>query len=437
MSFGTAPLWEYALIPLVVAAILALMHAVRLLAARTGTGAEVQRKIVHVAVGLSALAFPLVFSGPGPVFALMAVAILVMLALRRSERLGAVLHSVERPSYGEVYMALVIALLFFRGAANPVLYVLPVLVITLSDSASALVGTAYGRMRFPVEDGHKSVEGVVAFFMVTVIVSMSVLLLMTDAGRLNVILLAFMIAAFCALVEADSWRGLDNLFVPAGAHLLLARHLYTDPSVLLALAGVFALVVFAALRYAHLIGLTRHAARAYVILVFLILSVVTPINALLPIVAIAAHLVARRLNPCRSRRPDLDLLAASTGAALLWLLVGESAQLTAINLFNATFAGVASAFVLLAVRGETSAVKLSLGAAAVAGIAALCVWVVMANPADSRWYGEAYWPVLGSVALVALAVLAWPRWFEAYRSPKAFAVAAAPPAAFMLYGAMA
>ena len=40
------------------------------------------------------------------------------------------------------------------------LYVLPILVITLSDTASALVGTSYGRGAFAVEDGSKSIEGV-------------------------------------------------------------------------------------------------------------------------------------------------------------------------------------------------------------------------------------------------------------------------------------
>lgn len=438
--FGIAPAWEYALIAPVVASILGLMALVRLAAARSGLSPEVQRKIVHVAVGLTALSFPWLFSGPGPVFALMAVAIAVMLLLRRRQ-IGSVLHSVERPSYGEIYMALVIALLFFRSQDDPLLYVLPMLVITLSDTASALVGTTYGRLRFPVEDGHKSVEGVVAFFMVTMIVSMCVLLLMSDAGRLNVIMLALMIAVFGALVEADSWRGLDNLFVPAGAHLLLARHLETSPELLVLLALLFSAVVFIALRYAHLIGLTRHAARAYTILVFLILSVVTPINAALPVVAILAHLAARQMNPCRSRRPDLDLLAASTGVALVWLLVGEGAGLTAINMFNATFAGVAIAFALLAAIGPGAARSRMLAVGAALLFAAVVAWigigVAWMNPPGTRWYGEPWPPVLATLALVAVPTLLWPRWFAAYRSPKVFAVAGAAPATFFLTGALA
>jgi hypothetical protein len=64
-----------------------------------------------------------------------------------------------------------------------------------------------------------------------------------------VIVLSFLIAGFCALVEADSWRGLDNLFVPIGAHLLLARHLGTDPIALLFVAICFVAAVFVAIRF--------------------------------------------------------------------------------------------------------------------------------------------------------------------------------------------
>ena len=437
---GIDPWWEYALVPLVVGAILVLMLVVRAIAARFGTGAEVQRKIVHVAVGLSSLTFPLVFSSPGPVLLLTAAAVAVMLALRHGllGSMGEVIHGVERASHGEIYMALVVALLFFRSEGAPVLYVLPILVITLSDTASALVGTAYGRLRFPVEDGHKSVEGVVAFFMVTVIASLCVLLLLSDAGRLNVIVLAFLIAAFCALVEADSWRGLDNLFVPVGAHLLLARHLDTEPGALLLLALGFGVAVILALRYAGTIGLTRHAARSYVILLFLILSVTTPLNAVLPIAAVAAHLAVRRLNPCRSPRPDLDLLAAATGAALLWLAFGEWLGLVSINLFSATFAGVACTFAALAVTGRADRVPVLLaGGLFLALVIVVALQVVAANPVHASWYGTVWIPVALSIAIGTAVALAWPAWFARYRSPKAFAVAGAAPVAILLTGAFA
>ena len=53
-----------------------------------------------------------------------------------------------------------------------------------------MIGTRYGRKQFAVEAGTKSLEGVAMFFLVTWIVAMVLLLLMTDIGRINVVLLS-------------------------------------------------------------------------------------------------------------------------------------------------------------------------------------------------------------------------------------------------------
>src|SRR6185369_12578223 len=124
------------------------------------------------------------------------------------------LHDVQRTSYGEILLAIAVAFVFYFSIGRPVTYVLPIAVLTLSDTAAALVGVNYGRKRFTVEAGTKTLEGVAIFFLVTFILSSVILLLMTDIGRLNVVLLSAVVAAMSALIEADSWRGFDNLFVP-------------------------------------------------------------------------------------------------------------------------------------------------------------------------------------------------------------------------------
>ena len=420
--------WEFLIIPVVITAVLALMYAVKVLVERLGIGAEAQRKIIHVAVGLSSLLFPLVFSGPLPVFALIACAIALMLMLRqrnhRTSGLGSVLHSVERPSYGEIYLALSVAFLFFRSSDNWILYVLPLLVVSLSDSASAMVGTAYGRLRFKVDEGHKSIEGTAIFFGVTLICSMIALLLLSDAPRPNVVVLSFLIAAFCALVEADSWRGLDNVFVPIGAHLLLERHMDTAPMLLLLLAICFLLTTFAALRYGSRFGLNNQTTRAYVVLLFLILSVTAPVNAILPVCAILSHLFLRTRNPGSSSRPDLDFLATSTAVGLIWLLAGESIGLSAINLFNMTFAGVIVCCATLASKDENISRRWQwiLGPIWVL-VVGTTYWITMSNPVTSQWYSPIWHPV--AISLLACLTVPWfaASWFQRWRAPKAFAIA--------------
>ena len=420
--------WEIGLVPVVILAILALMATVRLVARRFALSPEMQRKIIHVAVGTSSLFFPLVFSGPLPVIVLIACALVVMFWLRwfgqQSGGLGDVLHSVKRASYGEIYLALSVAFLFLMSQGAPVLYVLPLLVITLSDTASALVGTSYGRMRFAVSDGSKSYEGVIAFFTVTWICGMIVLLLMSDTARLNVIVLSFLIASFCALVEADSWRGLDNLFVPIGAHLLLARHLGTDPVMLLVVSAAFVVAVALAIRYSGRIGISRHAARAFTINLFLLLAVTAPVNAVLPMIAIAAHVLARRNNPCRSKTPDLDLLAASTGVSLLWLIAGSALGTSVIVLFNLTFVGTAVILAVLATTGEgTNRLKLAALILAFVAVAMIAAWVIQANPAEVQWYVPVWPPIVAEIVITVAAAVTLRPWFSKWRAPKVFGIA--------------
>jgi len=345
---------QLALITASVGSLLAAMAGVKVLARRNAWSAELQRKSVHVATGLYALTLPLTFAESWPVLLLSALAVLVMLLLRlpamAHSGIGSTIHGVERQSYGEILLAISIGFLFFRSVGAPVLFVLPILVLTFSDAVAALTGVNYGRRLFPVENGVKSLEGVVMFFLVTFILAMVTLLLLTEVPRQSVILMSLIVAVFGAQIEADSWRGLDNFFVPVGIHLFLQNNLDTPPIGLLGAGLLYVAILMGLLAAAPRLGLTAQAARGCGVLVFLILSVTAPANALLPLAAFGALLVLRSASSCRSSYPDLDFLAASAGVAALWLFVGEWFGHNAINLYNLTFAGVAASFVGLALR---------------------------------------------------------------------------------------
>jgi phytol kinase len=419
----------------VIAGVLALMLVVRLVAGRLGINPEGKRKLIHVATGLASLSFPFLFDNPLPVLVLMSLAIALMLLLRlpQAAGLGAVLHDVKRPSWGEIYLALAIIIVFFHARGDAVSYVLPMLVITLSDTASALIGTSYGRRRFAVEDGTKSWEGVIAFFVVTVVVAMVTLLLLSDAPRPNVIILSLLIAAFCALVEADSWQGLDNLFVPVGAHLLLVQHIGSDPVTLIAEGFVFLVFLGTMRGFADALGISARAARGYAILLFLVISSVSLHNAILPMSAIIAQLLARTIRPGQSPRPDLNLLAVSAICALGWLVLGELADRSVVALFGLSFAAAGMGFLALATIGWW---RLLLVPAA-AAIAALTLWVAAANLPYSRFF-MASWPmVLLAFALPVGWALLRPAWFGTHRSAKIFAPAVLVPLALFIQGVTA
>jgi len=118
-------------------------------------------------------------------------------------------------------------------------------VLTLADTTAALVGVRYGSLHFQTLDGRKSAEGSLAFF-VTAFLSVHVpVLLMTETGRLESLLLGVIIGLLVMLLESVAWRGLDNLMVPLGTLVFL--DVYLDaPAEALAwrVAAVIALVVF-------------------------------------------------------------------------------------------------------------------------------------------------------------------------------------------------
>ncbi len=235
------------------------LFAVTRLARRLGLQPETARKVIHVSLGLYCLTFPAIFAATWEVAATCALAIGVFALARGRLRsaIGEGLHAVGRVSYGEVLFAVSVVLLFalkdghfvshLRGQAVPpaVLYVLPLLILTLCDAASALVGSSYGRATFKVEAGVKSWEGVVVFVVTAWLLSLIFLLLLTDLSRADVIALALITALFGALFEAASWRGLDNLFIPLGLYFVLANLLARGTGTLFAISAAFAVALVA------------------------------------------------------------------------------------------------------------------------------------------------------------------------------------------------
>jgi phytol kinase len=187
--------------------------------------AETTRKLFHVGMGLFTLALPLLFESYVPVFALTLVTLALMLLMRRAKGgvggLNEVMGGVGRYSLGEVYFPLSVALLFYLSRDNLVLYTIPILILTLADSTAALIGVRYGRMRYEGVGGMKSWEGSVAFFVVTFFSVHVPLLLFTDVGRAESLLIAAILGVLVMLFEAIAWDGLDNFFIPLAAYVLL------------------------------------------------------------------------------------------------------------------------------------------------------------------------------------------------------------------------
>jgi phytol kinase len=206
--------------------------ALRLIQAWLRPHPEVVRKLMHVGMGLTVLAFPWLFDTVWPVLLVIVLALGLLAAVRfvsgLRARLGSVLGGVARQSLGEFYFAISVAVLFVLSRGLPyenILYCVPLLVLALADAVAALIGVTYGYFQYVAVDGRKSAEGSTAFFLAAFFSVHVPLLLATDVGRAETLLISLAVGFLIMLFEAIAWRGLDNLFIPLVCFLMLKIYL--------------------------------------------------------------------------------------------------------------------------------------------------------------------------------------------------------------------
>jgi len=238
---------------LAVLAVLGLaMVGLRRAQVRRKLSAEATRRGLHVTMSFVALSLPWLFDAVWPVLTLAGLAVGAMLAIRYVPALrrdvGGVLHEVGRQSVGDVAFPVAICALYLLAADSPVLYAIPLLLLGLADPAAALTGVRHGLAPYATVDGVKSREGSVAFAFVAFLCVHVPLLVFTPIGRAESLWIAAIVAVLAMIVEAVSWQGLDNLFVPLGTYVVVVRLLTIGSAaalaghfvVLLALVGVAA-----------------------------------------------------------------------------------------------------------------------------------------------------------------------------------------------------
>jgi dolichol kinase len=352
-------------------------------ARRLGFAPEISRKLIHVSLGLYCLTFPWLFTQSWEVALVCALAggLFVSIRIGAAAKLGEGLHAVRRVSYGELLFALSVALLFHLkdghwlnqrdgtvGDISLVLYALPLLILTLSDAAAALVGATYGRKHFAVADGRKSWEGVVVFFVTAWLIALIAFLLLSDVPREQAVLLAFIAALFGALLEAASWRGLDNLFIPLGLYFMLANLIPRGVAELTGAAVLFAMSTAGLLMAARQLGLDRTVAAAAASLLFCI-AIFSGAWSMLPVAAaLGVYLyLAPRDNAAVLQDQAHNLVIALLGVAIAWYVLSDLLRMNTIFAYNVSFAALIAGLAgLSGARAWPLAVALVIGLATVA-----------------------------------------------------------------------
>lgn len=357
---------------------------------RAGGHPEVVRKLLHVGMGLVTLSLPWLFDQAWPVIVLGCSSAVLMLAMRFVKKLragvGGVVCSVDRFSLGEVYFPLAVALLFtlylheqhIAEDRRVLLYCVPLLLLTLADALAALVGISYGRWRYTTPDGQKTAEGSFTFFMVAFLVTHILILLATDVGRAETLLIAFLLAWLATMFEAVAWAGLDNLLLPVVAFLLLRSYFHMSVQSLALLLGIttgLTLLVAVYRRRTTLQG----SALIGAVLVGYVTWTLGGWRWLLP--PLLLFLCYARLSPqpegVSRREHNMHAVVSVCSSGLIWLFLADLLRRPEL-LFLFTLAFAAHLSIIGAIRIKAYHPQLS--ALVIIAISTLSAWGVLVVP---------------------------------------------------------
>jgi phytol kinase len=170
---------------------------------------EFSRKFIHITVG-SFVAFWPYFMSWTQIIILSGAFLLVVLA---SKFLGVfkAIHSVQRPTWGELFFAIAVGLIAFVTDVKEI-YTIALLQMSLADGLAAIVGLRYGTgNRYTILGSTKSIAGTATFFVVSLAILLVAVHVTPVAAPIGYLVA---VAGATTLLENVGVFGLDNLFVP-------------------------------------------------------------------------------------------------------------------------------------------------------------------------------------------------------------------------------
>ncbi len=169
---------------------------------------EYKRKFVHLTVGTFVAFWPLFLNMY--VIVGLSLAFVATVALSSYFNIFKSIHSVQRPTWGEVFFALSVGFLAIV-AHNQWIYAAALLHMSLADGLAAIVGTRFRKFcQYHVFGHRKSLAGTATFVVVSWAIFAGYFLLTPSPFTWWFV----PISLAAALLENVAVRGLDNLLVP-------------------------------------------------------------------------------------------------------------------------------------------------------------------------------------------------------------------------------
>ncbi len=186
---------------------------------------ELSRKFVHIFSSLFALSFPFIISNHLTLLFLsifFSIFIFIFKFYKNKDSLLKSVVDIDRKTIGEILFPMSIYLVFIFSKEY-YFYLISLLVLALSDALAAIIGKKYGKIKIPIEQDFKTLEGSLTFFIITFLAVKIPLILFSNFHLLNIILISFIIAILITMLELISIYGTDNIFIPLGVLFLLQR----------------------------------------------------------------------------------------------------------------------------------------------------------------------------------------------------------------------
>ncbi len=181
-----------------------------------GLESEFSRKFIHITVGSFTALWPFFMSWNNIRF--LSISFLVVVAASKYLKVFTAIHSVQRPTWGELFFAMVAGALTF-ATNNKWVFAAALLQMSLADGFAAVVGIRYGKNnRYKVFGHIKSYAGSATFF----VFSAAILIALSHFSAYHIGLARIgLISLVATFIENVGVRGSDNLLVPLAVAFLI------------------------------------------------------------------------------------------------------------------------------------------------------------------------------------------------------------------------
>lgn len=173
---------------------------------------ELARKFVHISTGLVIASWAFYLSIGQIQF--ISLVLLVGVILSKYFNIFKSVHGVKRKTWGEAFFAIGIGLVATL-APNEWVYAIAILHMSLADGVAAIIGSAHGRTTSYEVFGHKkSIIGSSAFYITSVIITLTLVILSPSGTFENIGLILFLVPLTTTITENIAYNGVDNVVVP-------------------------------------------------------------------------------------------------------------------------------------------------------------------------------------------------------------------------------